>query len=461
MNRKQRHAAAKSGNPEALVALAHILATEGKMDESAKRYRQALSIKPGLANAHNDLANLLQAQGRFDEAIAHYQKAIEIRPQEPVYYNNLGNVAAERGLLEEAIRIYCKAIALRSNYAEAHYNLARALVDFGQVEDGITHYQRALELKPQYISARIALGHVLADQGRLVEALDHAEIASRSSHESSFPLYHYGVLLARCGCADAAKICFETCLERDPEDRDGVGLLLAGLGYMPMPERASSVQLDEYYARRANFWDQKAASGERVGYRGADLVSSMLDRLTQEAAGLDIIDAGCGTGLVGILVAGKARQLIGVDASSAMLAMAKKRSVYHRLHQGDLIAFLNGHSASFDALTCAATLIHFGDLRPAFEAAAASLRDFGLFIFTLFPNEDDDDAVAAGTFDGYAQGGCFRHGRNYVARLAEMTGFKVEALDLDIHEYARGKPRMGLIVALRRLGRPDKQASAA
>jgi predicted TPR repeat methyltransferase len=460
MNRKQRHAAAKSRDPEALVALAHSLATEGKTEESVRRYRQALAIKPSLANAHNDLANLLQAQGRFDEAVAHYQKAIELKPEEPVYYNNLGNVAVERGLLEEAIRIYCKAIALRSNYAEAHYNLARALIDFGQVEDGTTHYQRALELKPQYISARIALGHVLVDQGRLVEALDHAEIASRSSRESSFPLYQYGVLLARCGCADAAKICFETCLQRDPEDRNGAGLLLAGLGYRPMPERASSVQLDEYYARRANFWDQEAASGERVGYRGADLVSSMLDRLTQDTSGLDIIDAGCGTGLVGIRVAAKARELVGVDASSPMLEMAKKRSVYHRLHRGDLIAFLNDHPASFDALTCAATLIHFGDLRPAFEAAAAGLRDHGLFIFTLFPHEEDADAVAAGTFDGYAQGGCFRHGRNYVVRLAEMTGFKVEALELDVHEYARGKPKMGLVVALRRVGQ-DKQASAA
>jgi len=460
MNRKQRHAAAKSKNPADLVALARILAAEGKRDESIRRYSQALAIKPSLADDHNDLANLLQAAGRLDEAIAHYQTAIALKPEEPVYYNNLGNVAVERGLLEEAIGLYGKAIALRSTYAEAHYNLARAIIDFGQAEEGITHYQRALELKPQYISARIALGHVLIDQGRLVEALDHAEIASRSSHEASFPLYQYGVLLARCGCTDAAKICFETCLDRDPEDGAGAGLLLAGLGYRPMPERASSAQLDEYYARRANFWDQQPASGERVGYRGADLVSAMLERLTQDT-GLDIIDAGCGTGLVGVRVARKARQLVGVDASSPMLEMAKKRSVYHRLHRGDLIAFLNDHPASFDALTCAATLIHFGDLRAAFAAAAVSLRDHGLFIFTLFPNEDDADAVAAGTFDGYAQGGCFRHGRNYVARLAETTGFKVEALELDVHEYARGKPKMGLIVALRRRERHDKQASAA
>jgi len=40
-----------------------------------------------------------------------------------------------------------------------------------------------------------------------------------------------------------------------------------------------------------------------------------------------------------------------------------------------------------------------------------------------FPNEEDDDKVAVGTLDGYAEGGCYRHGRNYVAQVAEATGF--------------------------------------
>jgi predicted TPR repeat methyltransferase len=231
-------------------------------------------------------------------------------------------------------------------------------------------------------------------------------------------------------------------------------LLLAALGRGPIPDRASSAQLDDFYARRANYWDQVAASGEARGYRGAELVASTLHRLTASAGRLDTVDAGCGTGLVGTRIAGKARRLVGVDASWAMLEKAREKAVYGELHHGDLVEFLNVRPEDFDVVTSAATLIHFGDLRPAFEAAATSLRQDGVFVFTLFPNEDDENAIAPGTLDGHAQGGCYRHGGNYVAALAAATGFTVESQCLDVHEYSHGTPRMGLITALRRICRP-------
>jgi predicted TPR repeat methyltransferase len=57
-----------------------------------------------------------------------------------------------------------------------------------------------------------------------------------------------------------------------------------------------------------------------------------------------------------------------------MLVQAKEKQVYDGLHQMDLVEFLNGGPKAFDAMTCAATLIHFGGLRPVFEAAAHALR---------------------------------------------------------------------------------------
>ena len=47
---------------------------------------------------------------------------------------------------------------------------------------------------------------------------------------------------------------------------------------------------------------------------------------------------------------------------------------------------------------------------PAFAAAHRSLRENGLFIFTLFPHEDDD-AYGVEAYGGFAEGGCYRHGR--------------------------------------------------
>jgi len=124
-------------------------------------------------------------------------------------------------------------------------------------------------------------------------------------------------------------MCFNAYLAGDPEDRQGVRLLLAGLDDGPLPERTSLAQLEEIYRRRANLWDQGAVGP--TGYRGHALVAGLLERLNGGARGLDIIDAGCGTGLVGRLVAAKARRLVGVDASRAMLDKAKDKDVYHQL----------------------------------------------------------------------------------------------------------------------------------
>ena len=162
-----------------------------------------------------------------------------------------------------------------------------------------------------------------------------------------------------------------------------------------------------------------------------------------------------GTGLVGELVAKKARQLVGIDASAPMLQRAGQKGIYHELRQGDLVAFLDGNAARFDAITCAATLIHFGELDAAFESAATCLRDDGYFVLTLFPNEQDAHGVAVAPLGGLGEAGCFVHGPYYVARVAQTMGFSVRALQSEVHEFAHGKPRMGLVVALRRDPRPS------
>jgi len=458
MNRQQRRAAAKRGDSGDLCALAILLEQQGKTAEAVATYRRILSLNPRHGQAHNNLAVHLREKGRPEEAIAHFRKAIELEPRKCSYLRNLAWTLAQCGQLGEAAELYRRGITIEPFNADAHNGLGVVLVEIGQLDEGIAAYGRALAHDPHHIKARINLGIALARQGRTVEALDHAEIASRFGQEPSFPHYLMGVLLARCGAAEAARVCFEAYLERDPGDREGARLLLAKLGGTALPERASSLQLDRFYARQAIRWDEKAA-GQQI-YCAAELVASMLDRLTGATDRLDIADAGCGTGLVGNLVAKKARRLIGIDASSAMLAKAQQKGLYHQLHHGDLVAFLDGHAKSFDAVTCAATLIHFGDLRAPFAAAATSLRDGGLFVFTLFPNEDED-AAAPDSMDSFAEAGCFRHGRNYVARLAQATGFAVEALELGIHEYFEGTPKMGLVGALRRISHPQLNEVAA
>lgn len=453
MNWQERRAAAKHGNAQSLGALAAKLKQAGRLEEAVALYRRALAADPVFFEAHNNLGNLLKQQGELDQAIGHFQQALALRPQSGQTHNNLGNALQQQGRFDEALGHYRRAVALTPDLAELHNSLGSLLHVRGDWQEAVASYEQALTLQPGHAAACINLGLVLADMGHHAEALAAARIAAGLSAQAGFPHFQLGLLLARCGCAEGARMCLHTHLQGDPEDRDGVRLLLARLGFEAMPERASDAQIERLYSSRALSWDQGAAGPN--GYRGATLVAAAMEQFTNGAGGLDILDIGCGTGLVGALVRKQARQLVGVDLSLPMLAQAKDKHVYDALHRGDLIAFLNENANAFDVVTCAATLIHFGDLYPAFEAGARCLRDGGLFLVTLFQHEQDDNGFAIGSLDGLAQGGCYEHGRAYVMRLAETCGFTVEGLERHVHEHVQRTPRMAMVGALRRQPRAD------
>jgi tetratricopeptide (TPR) repeat protein len=313
MNRKQRRAAAGRKDVQTICALGDRALHDGRVADAVRHYRQALAMKPDQAKVHNNLANMFQQQGHLADAVAQYRKAIALEPQQALFYNNLANIFVECGRLAQGIELYRTAIALQPGLFEAHNGIGLALCGSKQHEEAIAHFRIALDIKPGSLETRISLGPAYLDLDRKVDALDEAEKASLASERPDFPHRLLGALMVRCGCIEAAQMCFNAYLAGDPEDRQGVRLLLAGLDDGPLPERTSLAQLEEIYRRRANLWHQGAVGP--TGYRGHALVAGLLERLNGGARGLDIVDAGCGTGLVGRLgrrqgpAAGRRRRL--------------------------------------------------------------------------------------------------------------------------------------------------------
>ncbi len=103
--------------------------------------------------------------------------------------------------------------------------------------------------------------------------------------------------------------------------------------------------------------------------------------------GSKILDAGCGTGLVGQLMAGAGyTDLTGIDISAEMRAEAEKKGVYRELQHAVLGETLEFETDSFDAVTCVGVLT-FG------HAPASSLDEFvrvtkpgGHVIYTVRPD---------------------------------------------------------------------------
>lgn len=415
-------------------------------------FETALSLAPDHANACNSLGTTLAALNRPQAALEYYEQTLRIDPHHLQAIFNLGRVHQDLGQWDAAVKCYERAIGQCPSFAPAWSNLGTILQNHGHEDDALQCFRQACASAPTFADAWINLGLLLFRQNQLEQAWDTALVLSQLPDHADFPHYSLGLLFAKLNKPAEAQRHLSMALQRDPADTQGAALILAGLELAPMPKRSSTAQMEKLYGTRAALWDAGAAA--RNSYRGHELVCRVFaDFYPQANQSLHILDAGCGTGLVGqSLNAKHFARLDGIDLSAPMLERAIQKSLYTHLHLGDLVEYMTRHPQTYDVVLSAATLIHFGDLRPVLRSAAQTLRPAGRFIFTLFPGPDDaPDGITISLHHGHAEGGCYLHSGPHLRQWAAETGWQVELIQDAIHEFDRGAPVTALLVCLRRI----------
>lgn len=109
-------------------------------------------------------------------------------------------------------------------------------------------------------------------------------------------------------------------------------------------------------------YDKWAATyNDEVGYEAQNYVAPVLVaqvslKSSNNPANSVILDAGCGTGLVGqALAMAGAKAIDGLDLSSAMLTVAKQTGAYRNLAQADLTRRIEKADETYDIATCVGT----------------------------------------------------------------------------------------------------------
>ena len=144
---------------------------------------------------------------------------------------------------------------------------------------------------------------------------------------------------------------------------------------------ASTDELMEVYDGWADRYDRELL--EDWGYTSPQkAVQLLLDAMGSPE--LTVLDAGCGTGLVGVLLkeAGMS-SLTGIDYSPGMLAEAEKKGVYDALHTMDMNLPLTLPSDSFDAVTCIGTFTSTHVKPEAVTELVRVTRSGGVLVFTV------------------------------------------------------------------------------
>jgi len=101
-------------------------------------------------------------------------------------------------------------------------------------------------------------------------------------------------------------------------------------------------------------------------------------------ASAEIMDAGCGTGLVGYLLSENGCENIsGLDYSEKMLTEAHKKNIYKELFHADLTRDIDIQPDSYDALICVGTFTYGHVHSDAFDRIADIVKPGGYIVFTV------------------------------------------------------------------------------
>jgi predicted TPR repeat methyltransferase len=398
---------------DALV-LAMQLHRGGHLDHADALYRRILAVVPQDPDALHYLGVLCHQRGRNRDAIALITRAIDVAPDNVDAHNNLGNVLHQAGRMEEAADAYRRALALRPDHASALNNLGIALRTLGHLDGAVAAHRRAIELDPRLAEAHLGLGRALREAGRLEAAMDaFAKVLDLDPRQAQ-AYQSLGSMLYRAGRhADAVGV-FDRWLEHAPGDPVALHMRAACSGW-DVPTRASDDFVRQVFDTLAAGFDEHL---RQLQYRAPELtIDALALRVGAPRRQLDILDAGCGTGLCGPLLRPYARRLVGVDLSNAMLDKAVDRGVYDELVTAELTSYLRSQPEAFDIIASVDTLVYFGELAPVFVAASAALRAGGHFSFTV-ESADGRGERASGGYHINASGRYSHHEAHIRQRLA-------------------------------------------
>jgi predicted TPR repeat methyltransferase len=387
---------------------------KGEIDRAEAAYRAILRSSPLDVNALHYLGVLCHQQGHSDQAIDLIGRAVALAPRYVDAWSNLGNVYKEAGCGEDAEAAYRRALALKPEHSAAWNNLGVILRARGAVADALRAFATAAGCSPDFADAYFNLGNALRDAGRLDDAVAAYRHTVTLDRRHTTAHHRLGYTLHMKGEHEAAAEVFRSWLAVEPDNPVPAHMLAASSG-SDVPERASDSYVRQIFDGFAATFDDILL--HRLHYHAPQRLMDVLALLlAAPTATLDVLDAGCGTGLCGPLLRPYARTLHGVDLSSGMLRRAHTRGTYDQLTEDEITRFLARHPNAFDVVASADTLCYFGDLTGVLCAARESLRPGGWLAFTLERGHEDE------TYRLQPHGR-YRHGCAYVQNILSSARF--------------------------------------
>ena len=383
------------------------------------------------------LAGLMaEKSGNLNGAYDAMQRCVAMAPDWAPGLLEQGLLYARHDRDNEAMAAAEKVIALEPNNARVIAGVVDIAHRVGNTEMAIRHLQNALQLLPQDRTLRRYLAVDLCRIRKYDEAREILTSLINEVPEDHLARIARVQLLQERGIMQEALPDTQALLALKADDKIYQYYHQLAQGEVPahVPVELTTHMFDEM----ASIYDKHMIRD--LGYRLPKRVAGQLLEIFPDRR-FNLLDLGCGTGLLGAVLGPIDGYILGVDMSAKMLAEAAKHQVYYKFHQVNLLDALTATPANtFEAITALDVLIYVGDLQQTLTDAYRVLTPGGVLIFSC------EHGDVTGPDSQLQPFGRYTHTQAGTVRFAKAAGFeRVETQDVDLRMEA-GQPVDGFVV---------------
>lgn len=368
-------------DPRPLLLGARSAEAVGNTKGAIELFQRAIKLTPQWSVAVTELALLFERNVQIDEAMAQARKAVKLDPNNLDVLYRVIDMAHRVNENKQALEWLARAVTLAPENQNLRYSVARDHHVLGHNDLALAAYGAILEGTPNDASA--LLGRI-----QVAIASNNLELARQDSEalialDPEYPLFAYWNEVAQ------------------------------GNTPKTMPAEAVLAVFDN---GRTKFHEKVVATG--MGYTLPQLAAEWI-RERYPKLELNVLDLGCGTGLVAAKLGRIKGAMVGVDLSIQMIEQAARHEVYDKIHTVNVLDALTATPDSlYDVLTACEVFPYVGDLSQAVPDAFRLLVPGGHFIFSC--------EVASETGPNLV----LKHGLRYQHKLSHIQGLcKAAGLD--------------------------------
>lgn len=424
--------ASKRGAAEAQALNRQLLAVEadiqaGRLTEATGSLNQLVATHPNDGRLYVAGWLLANKAGNVEAAYASAQRAVALAPTSGTALHCLSDAEQKRGDIDAARQSAEQALHYAPTnllFLQHAINLANSQSDFAVAEK---HLRAAYAQSNDIPGIKMMIGSALRHQNKNDESESWLnEAVALDANDASA---HHGLAMIAYLRDQPTKALahISQAVRARPDDEDLLYLKAVFSGETPtaQPEAMTRGLFDPY----AKNFDAHLLGP--LKYRVPQMIAQMiLERFPERK--INLLDLGCGTGLLGAALGPINGFFVGVDLSLPMLGEAKKHNVYSRLHNVNLLDALDATDGNeYEVIVAADVFVYLGALDAAIRDCFKVLKPGGWLFFSCESAPEDGPDYILHKSMRYAQTIA------YVSRLLNAAGFalpSIEAINLRMEQ---------------------------